>query len=765
MLKELIVITIVLRKRCIMTKRKWSKILVAALVLTMSVWTLAGCGSSGEEETDGSDGTYSASEMSSDMSMAGEVQAFYDAVDMDYALDQTKKLAYSWEEFGEYMGWRSAGSEAEHKCADYLAEQMQKLGLEDVEKVGTSCDLFQFNNSSLKIEGSKVDFKGGTMEDVEAGTNGPASYQVDGTNGDLTAEIVDCGTGFEADYEGKDVEGKIALVLVDQANEAWIDGYMYEANSHGAAALLTYSAINEDGSGYGQAGTDTTNVQDVCAGNVLPSAAISNDQAQKILKAMKNGHNMATLNIDANLELDAGTTYNVIGKIPGKNHDQKIIVSGHYDKYWYGFQDDCAAIGLVLSVAKAMKDSGYEPENDIYFVCHGAEEWGVSDSMYDWTTGAWGMVNEHNMAEGCIAMINFELPAVDLENNNRIASVPEFNGLVADIFDSGLLITTGDRKYDKESPLVTTMEDGITYREYGTPYVLNGFEGESFMCNNYHTHKDNEDTYNADVFQTNIDFAGAYAIYIDTLPALPLDIAASANMLQEDFDADIAKEAGVDTEEYLATVKDLKKAGKALNQQIAQCNEDYEKAAAEEDEAAMASLREEGAALNEKSLAAFKKVNESFLKVTDFTADYGHTPENSNVKVLDGIIAGLENGEVWAEDEESGAGDCAWQLNGVLEYNYMIFGMDTGNREMEAHSMDYYADMNQAQWGWNHMFTITDTGEASYELLRAETIEDIEDVDAMIDVYKEAKAATLDAVAELSAQEVKDMKSIIEILK
>ena len=561
------------------------------------------------------------------------------------------------------------------------------------------------------------------------------------------------------------MEGKIALVLVDQENESWIDGYMYEAKNHGAAALLTYSAINEDGSGYGQAGTDTTNVQDVCAGNIMPSAAISNDQAQKVLKAIKNGHNMAPLNIDADMEEDAGTTYNVIGKIPGKNHDQKIIVSGHYDKYWYGFQDDCAAIGLVLATAKAMKESGYEPENDIYFVCHGAEEWGVSDSMYDWTTGAWGMVNEHNMADGCIAMINFELPAVDLEKNNRIASVPEFNGLVADIFDAGLLVTAGDRKYDMDSPLVTTMEDGITYREYGTPYVLNGFEGESFMCDNYHTHKDNEDTYNGDVFQTNINFAGAYAIYIDTLPALPLDIAASAKMLKEDFNADIAKEAGVDTEEYLAAVKDLKKAGKDLNAKIAKCNEDYEAAAAEGDEETMASLREEGTALNEKSLAAFKMVNEKFLKVTDFTADYGHTPENANIELLDGVIAGLEKGEVWAEDGESGAGDCAWQLNRVMEYNYMIFSMETGDRETDAHSMEYYADKDQAQWGWNHMFTLVDTGEASYELTRAETIDDIEDVDAMINVYKEARTATLEAIAKLSAQEVTDMKAITEILK
>ena len=40
----------------------------------------------------------------------------------------------------------------------------------------------------------------------------PASYQLSGTSKEgIVAEMVDVGNGTAADYEGKDVEGKIVL--------------------------------------------------------------------------------------------------------------------------------------------------------------------------------------------------------------------------------------------------------------------------------------------------------------------------------------------------------------------------------------------------------------------------------------------------------------------------------------------------------------------------------------------------------------------------
>ena len=47
----------------------------------------------------------------------------------------------------------------------------------------------------------------------------------------------------------------------------------------------------------------------------------------------------------------------------------------------------------VMPNASASSDIDSEPENDIVFCLHGAEEWGSSYTQFDWTVGAWEMIN------------------------------------------------------------------------------------------------------------------------------------------------------------------------------------------------------------------------------------------------------------------------------------------------------------------------------------------------------------------------------------
>ncbi len=753
-----------------MRNRKWSKLLVALLCLAMCVWTLSACGDSGsgeaeepaaEPEAAAEAEGYTATEVTSDLSMAEEVKAYYDAVDMDYAYDLGYELAYDWDNLAEANGWRSAGSDAEHATADRLVKEWQDIGLQNVDKLGTKCDKFQFNSSSMKIADSDVDFHGNDIEAVEAGTNGPASYQVNGTDGDLTAEIVNCGTGFEADYEGKDVEGKIALVKVDQSNEAWIDVYMEQAHKAGAAALVTWA-----NSGYGESGTFTTNVQDVCSSDLLPTAAISADQAKKVRKAIKDGHTECTLNIDAEMVDNGGTTYNVCGMIPGKNHDQKIVISGHYDKYWYGFQDDCCAISLVAAIAKAMVESGYEPENDIYFIAHGAEEWGVTDSQFDWTTGAWGICEEHSeIPDNCLAMINCELPAfTPAEGQMSIVCVPEFRSLVKTMFESGLITTSGKAVFNTKPADATTMEDGITYRVHGVPYLINGFEDTTFLSHNYHTIADNAETYDADVFQTNIDWYGAFAMYIDTEPALELNTAVLANYLKKGFNEEYAKEAGVDTEKYLAAVAELKTAGKAAYDAAVACNAAYEEAIANGDEEAAAELRTQGAELNKKVLEAFQVTQDKFFYDSDFTADYGQVQTFNNLSYIDGVLDGIENGaDIWGENGD-GIADYAYQLNCIHDYNYCNFSADIAARGIDMYTDEYYATRDQGQWGYGHQNPVVHVGDVSAQIQRAETIDDI-DVDAAKEAYGAAREELIKYLGTALAAEVTYMSDVAGCLQ
>ncbi len=733
-----------------MKSKNWSKLLVVLLTLSMCLWTLSACGSDTATQDDGDKGFYKSSEVNSDLPMAEEVQSYVDAIDTEYAYNLTEKLAYD-EALGDHLLWRSAGSDSEHKCADFLAKEMEDLGLQ-VEVTETSCDKFQFNDSSLKIEGTDIDLQ-------------PGTYQMDGTKGDLKAEIVDVNEGFEADYADLDVKGKIVLAQVNQRDESWIDSYIREANKQGAAALVTWAD-----KGYGEANKDTINVQDVCCGNVLPTAAISANEAKKVKDAIKAGNNQCVLNLDIDFQDGGGTTKNIIGVIPGKNHDQKIVVSGHYDKYWYGFQDDCAAIGLVLGVAKGMVDSKYVPENDLVFICHGAEEWGTSDSQFDWTTGAWGVIDEAHpeWAGQIIAMLNCELPAYKTDDGNlSICSVPEYSTLGLKLInDSGLVVTSGDVGIKStETDTATTMEDGIAYRWHGVPYFLNHFENESFMSDNYHTTADNRDTYDEDTFRTNMNWYGAFAIYLDTEPAMELDMTQATEQLKENFNEDNAKEAGVDTEAYLSKIDEMTAVAEAQNEEIEKCNEAYNTAVASGDTDEEAAAREKGAALNKKSLDMFKFVQDNFLKDNDFDIYYGHRGIDDNVAFLQGAVDGIDNGNLEWNDDEDSVCDMIYQVNAIHDYAYYRFSYDVAKEMCEMYNNDNL-EKTKDQWGYEKQIPVVDVGQTTYDIYKAiEGGDSSYDYDAAKATYKEARDECIKDIGEYSNEEMKAFDNFISEFK
>lgn len=168
--------------------------------------------------------TYINHDLNKDLSISKDLEAVYKNLDYNFAQDFAQELATN-PDIADFMLWRTAGSDGEHKAADFLVDQMKQLGLSSVEKVGVPCDKFQFNYSNLKIANTDINIT-------------PGVFQLNGTNGDLTTQIVDCGQGNEKDYANIDVAGKIALVEVDMYNDAWVDLYIHQAKEAGAVAFV-----------------------------------------------------------------------------------------------------------------------------------------------------------------------------------------------------------------------------------------------------------------------------------------------------------------------------------------------------------------------------------------------------------------------------------------------------------------------------------------------------------------------------------------------
>lgn len=654
--------------------KKVSMRLLLVLTLTFTMVITASCSSS------------------SDLSMADDVDKM-----LEYTGDATEKaekvaykLAYDEKLADDSTGFRTAGSDAEHRAADYLVKEFEKIGLTEVTKDAVTVDKWQFNEAYLNI--SYTDEKG--KKDVLK-IDDMVSYAAQGTKqlgGDYSSlEIVDVGMGTLPEYQEyyeksgcESMEGKIALVGVDQWNEVWIDGPYMEAATQKAAAVISYSM-----GGYAEYDGNTLNMQDICAPDMkMPCTSITKNDAKKIQKVLKNGQDVsAELYVDNEVGSRNGTSYNVVGKIKGtENTGQQIIVAAHYDKYFYGFEDDCVAIGLVTGIAKAMIDSGYKPANDIVFIAHGAEEWGRFDTSTDWAIGSWEMITTaHPEWQGStLALINFEMPGVDSFNDKGIMRTTyEVGGIGNELLTSGLLDKVDSFYKDgvevKNDDAELPRTDCISYQFNGVPAFMPRQEDKTkWSQNRYHTPRDDnkvEDTEKGDgvhskeLLEYQLSLYSALAMYIDGSPALELDF----NSRCDDFEAAVKGTGKYASKEsvkaYKEALKELRTVASSNLEEAKKINADYEEAFKAEDKTAMKEAREAGIEHNKKALEAFRYVQDNFMGLADYgDIELHHKGLQNNLDLYTGVTEALSDGEITEDD--------IWlpsEINGYYEYYAYLF--------------------------------------------------------------------------------------------
>ena len=627
----------------------------------------------------------------SDLSMQEDVDKMLEVTGeaTDEAEDVAYKLAYDMELADDSTGFRTAGSDAEHRAADYLVEEFEKIGLEDVTKDAVTVDKWQFNEAYMNIDYTDKD-----SESQELNIDDMVSYAAQGTvqlGGDYSnLEIVDLGMGTEAEYQeyyeksgNTDMSGKIALVGVDQWNEVWIDGPYMEAATQNAAAIVSYSM-----GGYAQYDDDTINIQDICAPDMkMPCTSISKNDAERIQKMLKNGTDItAELYVDNEVGSQNGTSYNVTGTIKGtENTGQRIIVAGHYDKYFYGFEDDCTAVGLVTGIAKALIDSGYQPANDIVFIAHGAEEWGRFDTSTDWAIGSWEMITTaHPEWQGStLALINFEMPSVDSFNDVGVMRTSYELGEIGNTLFSSGLINQVDSYYadgvevkndDGELPRT----DCISYQFNGVPAFMPRQEDKTeWSQNRYHTPKDDNNVeddkgdgvHSKELLEYQLSVYSALAMYIDGTPALELDFTSRCDDLEDAIKGTKKYATEESVKEYKAALEDLRTAAAENLEAAKGINAEYEEAYAAGDEKAMAEARAEGVAHNQQVLAAFRYVQDQFMGLADYgTIEVHHKAIQNNLDLYTNVVDALSDGEVTEDD--------IWlpsEINGYYEYYAYLF--------------------------------------------------------------------------------------------
>ena len=333
-------------------------------------------------------------------------------IDTDWSYQLARRMEK--EKTNPVLGYRTAGSAAETATGDMLYREMKAIGLTDVTRDTFSLDGWEFEKAVLKF----------TDDDGQEHTFQMGGYQTNfETDGFEDYELVYLGKGTAADYEGINVKGKLVMVEINQRDEWWISFPVYQAYLRGAAALIAVQA-----NGYGEIAESALNAQDIAGPEDAPAFSISREDA-KLLRKLLDGEKELTVRLDADSRVKRDcTTYNISGCIPGKHPERMVLLSAHYDSYFSGFQDDNTAIAMMFGIAKTLIESGFKPNNTIVFCAMAAEEWGVVDSNFDWSTGAYEQIfTAHPEWVGkVIADLNFELPALAHGTRARIRCCYEY---------------------------------------------------------------------------------------------------------------------------------------------------------------------------------------------------------------------------------------------------------------------------------------------------------------------------------------------------
>ena len=644
------------------------KRIVSVLLVLLLLVSAAACGKQPATETQQPE-TQQAETQESERSAA---QAYLDQVDVDYAYNLTLKMGQI--RSNEKLGYRTAGSEAERATGDMLKAEMERIGLQNVTKDAFTLDTWTFTKAQLC-------FQDGTGETHTAELGG---YQTDfQTDGGETFTVIDGGRGTEADLAGLDVTGKLVLVNINQRADWWINYPAYEAHLAGAAAVIAV----QDG-GYAEVSDDALNAQDVCGPADAPAFSMSRTDAELLRAAMdEKGEVTVTLDADSRVEKD-GTSYNIVGTIPGRDPESMVLLSAHYDAYFTGFQDDSAAIAMMLGIAKGLIDSGYQPEKTLVFCAMAAEEWGVSNTRYDWSTGAYNQIfRVHPEWVGkAIADINFELPAMDVGPADQIrtsyelktfvdgfaASVPQVEG----VFPEGIEIIVPTQ----------TWSDDFSLSIAGVPSSVTALRGD-FSKTHYHSQMDDPDTYSREAYLFHHNMYGLLVMAYDHCAVSPLDFSTRLNALREAMDETVMTLE--QTKALNAALDEAEAAANSAWAKVSEANEAYGKALEAGDTAQADQLLQESRQMNGEVLAAFRYAEDAFVRLTwEDSSIFPHEHSQNNLLALKGAAAALEQG-----DSAAALDDYLY----LVDNNWYAYDW---SRETFSYFTDYVLDQSADRLMW-----------------------------------------------------------------
>ena len=350
------------------------------------------------------------------------------------------------------LGEKRAGTAGGAASAAYLLGRFRAAGLADVRAETFRFRAFALRSSSLRVQGGEV---------------GHVALAYCGC-GTAEAPLVHVGSGEPADYDGRDVAGRIAVV---ERNVTFHRSAQYrEAVERGAVALIHVSHAPDN---LLQMGTIAEPEDGL---GPIPAVSVGERDGRELIAAARVSAIHASIRVDAELEPASGS--NVIGQLAGEG--PALLIGAHHDTWHVGSTDNGTGIAVLVELAEQL--ARVPRRRSLTFVAYDGEELGLF--------GGYDFLRKHlvERREHIAAFVNLEIPGAGPDDIRAIAHT--------DAMEPTLRSTALDELYPVcvGMEMVPAMFGGVVPTDIQGIYRW-GIPGASTACDTpwYHTTADTPD--------------------------------------------------------------------------------------------------------------------------------------------------------------------------------------------------------------------------------------------------------------------------------
>ena len=231
---------------------------------------------------------------------------------------------------------------------------------------------------------------------------------------------------------------------------------------------------------------------------------------------------------------------------------------------------------MMLGIARALVKGGYKPAHTLVFCAMAAEEWGIIDSKYDWSTGAYNQVfRVHPNWQGkVIADLNFELPAHAHNTQDAIRCTYEYADFIRQFTDS---LTVPKEAYPDGSRFSLPSRHGLMISPWQSQvsHPQSMISAPGFMQNYYHSQYDNQDVYQEAVYQFHHECYLKLIMAIDRLVLPPMNFSNTMNAVAESIHENALSFADPEQNVLLRNLQTITASAENIYGKICQINAEY----------------------------------------------------------------------------------------------------------------------------------------------------------------------------------------------